>query len=133
MRHAMFKGLQVFALTLVWLLLNGAAQAATVTAKLDRSTAVVGETVTLTLQTDDTNQSLETDLSALYADFDVLDQRSETQMSIVNGARSATVRLVVTLEPKRAGNLEVPALSFRGATSQPLVLTVREVPKTAPG
>jgi len=127
----MFKSFQVFALAL--LMLYGTAQAATVTAKLDRNTAVVGETVTLVLQTDNTNQSLDVDLSVLQADFDLLDQRSETQMSIVNGARTAAVRLVITLEPKRPGNLQIPALSFKGATSQPLTLSVREAPKTAPG
>ena len=58
------------------------AQAAPVTAKLDRSSAVVGETVTLILQTNDTDQSLDTDLSALQGDFDVLNRRSETQMSL---------------------------------------------------
>ena len=129
----MSKSLQIFTLALALLVLHGVAQAATVTARLDRSTAVVGETVTLTLQTDNTNQSLDTDLSGLQMDFDVLDQRSETQMSIVNGARSASVRLVIILEPKHAGNLEIPALNFKGATSQPLTLNVREAPKIAPG
>lgn len=129
----MFKSFQVFTLALALLVFYAAAQAATVTARLDRTTAVVGETVTLTLQTDNPNQSLDTDLSGLQANFDVLDQRSETQMSIVNGARSASVRMVITLEPKHAGNLEIPALNFKGATSQPLMLHVREAPKPAPG
>ena len=88
-----------------------------VTAKLDRSSAVVGETVTLVLQTSDTDQSLDTDLSVLQADFDVLNRRSETQMSFVNGRQTASVRLVITLEPKREGNLLIPALKFPGASS----------------
>lgn len=127
----MYKSFQIIAVAL--LMLHGTALAAPVTAKLDRSSAVVGETVTLILQTTDTNQSLETDLSVLQNDFDILDQRSETQMSIVNNARSASVRQVITLEPKRAGNLIIPALQFKGATSQALAMTVREAPKTAPG
>jgi hypothetical protein len=109
------------------------AQAAQVTAKLDRSSAVVGETVTLILQTSDTDQSLDTDLSALQADFDVLNRRSETQMSFVNGRQTASVRLVVTIEPKRAGNLIIPALKFPGATSTPLLLKVAQAPVLAPG
>lgn len=110
-----------------------AAQAAQVTAKLDRGSAVVGETVTLILQTSDTDQSLDTDLSALQADFDVLNRRSETQMSFVNGRQTASVRLVVTIEPKRAGNLIIPALKFPGATSTPLLLKVAQAPVLAPG
>ncbi|MBT8072847.1 MAG: hypothetical protein HKP21_03975, partial [Xanthomonadales bacterium] len=121
------------ALTVILMMVFSAAQAAPVTAKLDRSSAVVGETVTLILQTTDTDQSLDVDLSVLEADFDVLNRRSETQMSFVNGRQSASVRLVVTLEPKRAGQLEIPALKFPGATSSPLVLNVSAAPQLAPG
>ncbi len=129
----MIRQIQVLGLTGALLLLCSVAQAATVTAKLDRSQAVVGETVTLILQTDDTGQSLNTDLTALEADFDVLDQRSETQMSIVNGRRAAFVRKVVTLEPKHSGRLAIPALQFPGASSVPLVLNVSAAPTPAPG
>jgi hypothetical protein len=109
------------------------AQAAPVTAKLDRSNAIVGETVTLILETNDTDQSLETDLSVLQADFDVLNRRAETQMSFVNGRQTASVRVVITLEPRRAGDLLIPALQFPGAQSQTLRLKVAAAPALAPG
>lgn len=121
------------ALGLVLLMAFSAAQAAAVSAKLDRSSAVVGETVTLVLQTNDTNQSLDTDLSVLQKDFDVLNQRSETQMSFVNGRQTASVRVVITLEPKHAGNLLIPALQFPGVRSAPTYLKVSEAPALAPG
>ena len=128
-----FKQAQRFVLVVILLLAVSVAQAAPVTAKLDRSSAVVGETVTLILQTSDANQSLDTDLSALHTDFDVLNQRSETQMSFVNGRQTASVRLVVTLEPKHAGNLMIPALKFPSVTSAPVYLKVTEAPVLAPG
>ncbi|GMR14721.1 MAG: BatD family protein [Gammaproteobacteria bacterium] len=128
----MIKNLQVFGVAGV-LLLSSVAHAAAVTARLDRSNAVVGETVTLILQTDDTDQSLDTDLAALESDFDILDRRSETQMSFVNGRKTAYVRLVITLEPKRAGNLRIPALKFPGASSAPLTLKVSAAPALATG
>ena len=115
------------------LMVCSVAQAALVSAKLDRNNAVVGETVTLILQTDDTDQSLDTDLSALNSDFEVLDRRSETQMSFVNGRRTAYVRLVITLEPKHTGNLKIPALKFPGASSPPLALKVSAAPAVAVG
>lgn len=121
------------ALAVSLLLVFSVAQAAPVTAKLDRSSAVVGETVTLVLQTSDTDQSLDTDLSVLQADFDVLNQRSETQMSFVNGRQTASVRLVITLEPKHQGKLLIPALQFPGASSPPVYLTVSAAPVPAPG
>ena len=122
-----------FFLAVSLLMAFSVAQAAPVTAKLDRSSAVVGETVTLILQTTDTNQSMDTDLTVLQTDFDVLNQRSETQMSFVNGRQTASVRLVITLEPKKEGNLTIPALKFPGASSSPLVLKVAAAPALAPG
>lgn len=122
-----------FALAVVLLMVCSVASAAPVTASLDRSSAVVGETVTLTLQTSDTDQSLDTDLSVLQADFDVLNRRSETQMSFINGRQTASVRLVITLEPKHQGNLLIPALQFPGAKSAPVYLKVSAAPALAPG
>jgi len=110
------------------------ALAAGITAKLDRNSAVVGETVTLVLETDDTNQGLDTDFSVLNADFDVLNRRSETQMSFVNGTQTASVRLVITLEPRHEGELRIPAMKFPGGvSSNPLVLKVTAAPALAPG
>lgn len=120
-------------LVVILSMLPSLALAAGVTAKLDRSNAVVGETVTLVLQTSDADQNLDTDLSVLQADFDILNRRTETQMSFVNGRQTASVRLVITLEPRRAGNLVIPALKFKGASSNPVVLKVSEAPALAPG
>ncbi len=100
--------------------------AAAVQLQLDRNRITEGETVTLTFVTDDPKQSLETDFSRLEKDFEILDRRSETQLSIVNGRQAAVVRLLLTLEPRRAGELTIPAFEFgniahaaRGAASRP--------------
>ena len=127
------KWVSSLVLAVVLLLVYSLAQAAEVTAKLDRSSAVVGETVTLILETSNTNQSLDADFSDLQADFNVLNRRSETQMSFVNGTQTASVRLVITLEPKREGDLSIPALKFPGASSNPLILKVTAAPTLAPG
>lgn len=111
-----------------------AVHAAEITAELDRDRIVEGETVTLVIQTDDPKQSLETNLDALDANFHIVDQRSETQMSIVNGRQSATVRLLLTLEPKRSGQLTIPSLQFRGGNrTAPKLLSVEKSPELAPG
>jgi len=127
------KQLGILVLVVAFLLICSLAQAAGVTAKLDRNSAVVGETVTLVLETSDTNQSLDSDFSVLQTDFDVLNRRSETQMSFVNGTQTASVRLVITLEPRREGDLLIPALKFPGASSNPLTLKVSAAPTLAPG
>ena len=109
------------------------AQAANITAQLDRDHIVKGETVTLIIQTDDPQQRLESDFGALAEDFELLDQRSETQMSIVNGSQSALVRLMVTLEPRKTGALTVPPLHFGSVTTSPLTVTVDAAPEPKPG
>jgi hypothetical protein len=112
----------------------GVAQAAEVSARLDRNEVVLGETITLTLETRDPQQSLATDLGGLQKDFAVLDQRSETQMSIVNGQQTALVRQRIVLEPLSAGRLVVPSMRFDGgAATPPLEVSVALAPELAPG
>lgn len=126
-----FRGMVLTIVALViW---TGLASAAGVTARVDRNEVVEGETVTLVLQTDDPKQSLQADLSGIEKDFLILDQRSESQMSIVNGQQAATIRLLVTLEPRRAGELIIPALSLEGARTSPIRIKVEPAPELAPG
>jgi hypothetical protein len=121
------------ALGWILLLLCASAPAAVINAQLDRDRIVQGETVTLIIQTDDPQQNLDGDFSELEADFELLDRRSETQMSIVNGQQSAVVRLLLTLEPRRTGLLTIPPLHIGATTTTALALTVDAAPAAAPG
>jgi hypothetical protein len=109
------------------------ASAQQVTASIDRNRIVQGETVTLVLETGDPKQSLEADLAPLEPDFAVLDRRSETQMSIVNGRQSAEVRMVMVLEPRRSGDLVIPSLSIGNTKTQALPIRVDPAPEPEPG
>jgi hypothetical protein len=121
-------------LLIVFLLLSPLlASAAEVSARLDRNRIVQGETVTLILETSDPKQSLDANLAGLESDFAVLDRRSETQMSIVNGRQSAEVRTMIVLEPKRSGNLTIPSLSVGGAATLPIAIRVDPAPEPEPG
>jgi len=115
------------------LLVLAAPATADVQLQLDRNRVTEGETVTLTFVTDDARQSLEADFSALENDFEILDRRSETQLSIVNGRQTALVRLLLTVEPRRPGELEIPAIDFGNSSTRPLVLRVDAAPQLAPG
>lgn len=99
------------------------ATAAEVRAVLDRDKVQLGETVTLNLQVEGGSVGTP-DLSALSADFDVLGTSSNTSVSIVNGRRTAEFTYGIALRPKRAGHLQIPALSFAGGTTAPLQLDV---------
>ena len=109
------------------------AGAAEISAQLDRNRIVEGETVRLVIQTDDPQQNLDGDFSVLEADFALLDRRTETQMSIMNGRQSAVVRLILTLEPRRSGELTLPALRFGNLSTAPQQLTVDAAPTPQPG
>lgn len=122
------------AVTMLTLAVSAMAQAtAAVTARVDRNSLVEGETLTLVLQTNNTRQSLEADLSPLESSFVLLDQRSETQMSIVNGQQSAVIRKMITLEPRRTGRITIPSLDVGGVRTEPLVINVDPAPEPAPG
>lgn len=132
MNHMMNRW--TFALTLTAALLAVAPMTfAAVQLELDRMRVTEGETVTLTFRTDDARQSLEADFSALEQDFVILDRRSETQLSIVNGRQAAVVRLLLTVEPRRSGELTIPSLDFGGSRTEPRVLTVEPAPELEPG
>lgn len=123
----------VIALIVAASLAFAASALAQVTARVDRDRLVEGETLSLVLQTNDTRQSLEADFSALEGDFMVLDQRSETQMSIVNGQQSAVMRKMITLEPLRSGRLVIPSLKVGNHQTDPISVTVEAAPEPTPG
>lgn len=106
---------------------------AAIQAQLDRSRVTEGETVTLTITTDDAQQSLETDFSVLEKDFSILDRRSETQLSIVNGRQAAIVRQIITLEPRSAGTFLIPQLRFGPEATQAIGVQVEPAPELEPG
>lgn len=107
------------------LILPLAAQAATVSATLDRHTVSLGDTVTLNLRVAGGGFTSLPDLSPLQADFEVLGQSQSSNLSIVNGRRSSELVIGVVLRPRRVGALTIPALTVAGAQTAPLSITVR--------
>ncbi|MEE4217657.1 MAG: BatD family protein [Xanthomonadales bacterium] len=106
---------------------------AAVELQLDRDRVMVGETVTLTFVTDNPRQNLETDFSVLEGDFEILDRRSETRVSIVNGRQTSLVRLLLTVEPRHDGDIQVPAFQFGKESTAPVMLRVDPAPDLEPG
>lgn len=98
-----------------------AAQAAT-RAWLDRNQVALGESVTLSIETDQVAAA--PDFSPLRGDFDLSGQSSSSQMQMVNGAVTAKTTYVVNLAPRRAGTLAIPALLIGSQRSPPLALVV---------
>lgn len=99
---------------------------AQVQARLDRNPVDLGESVTLTL--DNLPAGVTPDLTPLMVDFDLLDQSTSRSLVYSNGVSRSAVVFRIALAPKRAGNLQVPALTVGQQRSAAIALTVRPAP-----
>jgi hypothetical protein len=91
---------------------------------LDRDVVSADESFTVTF-TADADQSVEPDFSPLERDFEIVGRSSQTTMQIINGRAESGQSWELTLIPKRAGKLEIPAISFGGEQSTAQTLEVR--------
>ena len=113
-----------FCSALTWLLLAawaGSAQAAT-SVSLDRSQIALGETVTLSIDSDKFDAA--PDLSPLMADFSIEGQSVNRSMRRNNGSAQATTTYVLQLAPKREGALVIPAIQLGSDLTTPIPLRV---------
>ena len=114
------------ALLLPLLLCTATAQAAELTASVDRSRLNSGETVELTLETSDVTQFGKPDLTPLEPLFDVRGTRQVNQLNTLNGDSRATTRWIITLLPKENGSVVIPPLQLGEVQSQPITVQVVE-------
>lgn len=109
------------------LLLTGlASQAAELQARVDRSALAVGEIVELTLESDDPALFGRPDLTSLEEQFEVLDTRLLTRQDDDGEPGDLSSRLVIGLQPRVAGQLQIPSLQIGEARSPAIVLQVSE-------
>ncbi|WP_097462428.1 BatD family protein [Mangrovitalea sediminis] len=64
------------------------------------------------------------DLGDLEQNFDIVNQGQNYNVQTINGQVNANVDWTFVLAPKRTGVLTIPALSYKGATSDPIKITV---------
>jgi hypothetical protein len=113
---------------LVLFVAMGAAHA-NVQASLDRDHVALGDSVTLTIASDDRNAQPQ--LLPLRQDFDVRGTSTSSSVSIVNGNMKSSAQWMVTLVPKHAGALVVPALAVGNDSTQALHVDVSDAPLAA--
>ncbi|GGK37322.1 Oxygen tolerance [Pseudomonas koreensis] len=114
------------ALLLPLLICTATAHAAELTASVDRSRLNSGETVELTLETNDVTQFGKPDLTPLDPLFEVRGTRQVNQLNTLSGDNRATTRWIITLLPKENGSVVIPALQLGDVQSQPITLQVVE-------
>jgi len=104
-----------------------------VTAYFDRPQVYEGDSVALVIELEGLQSGLQPDLAPLNEDFDVGGTGVSTETRIINGRRSDTTRLSVTLTPKGIGTLTVPPLTIGDRQTEPLSLQVDPVPEAGIG
>jgi hypothetical protein len=104
-------------------MLAGSPANAALRAWVENTQIAAGDTVELTL-THDGQTSSQADLTPLKQDFDIVGRSTSTRLQITNGSASATTELHLSLAPKHAGQLTVPAISWGADRSAPLSLVV---------
>lgn len=113
-------------LLLTLALLTGHAHAANLVASVDRSRLNSGETVELTVESNDVTLFGKPDLSPLDAQFEVSGTRQINQLTTLGGDNHATTRWIITLLPKENGSVVIPPLKVGDYTTQPITLQVVE-------
>jgi len=111
--------------TLCLVLFSYAAQAANITASLDRNPAMLDESFRLVLEADDSVDG-DPDFSVLKKDFEILGQSQSTNMTFVNGSLSRKGVWNLALIAKKSGTLTIPSVPFGKDRSPALRIVVKE-------
>lgn len=112
------------AIILVFISLTGAAQAASITATVDRPEVYEGESLRFTLEVRGSVDG-RPDFSPLQKDFDVLGRNKSSSMQFINGRMSSKVQWILDLMPKHKGDIRIPPISFGNDQSNEVNITVK--------
>jgi hypothetical protein len=91
-------------------------------ATVDRNPVAVGESFTLSLQSD--GNSAEPDLAPLGRDFEIFGRSQGSSIQIINGRISRSTQWQISLAAKHEGQIVIPAITAGGESSQPITLKV---------
>src|SRR5690606_9890219 len=99
---------------------------ANVSASLDRQQMYANETVTLTIESDDSHIFSSPDVSALESAFIIQNQSKSSQSSCINGKSQSSTTWSYVLKPNHAGDLTIPAIKVGKQQTQALSLMVKQ-------
>jgi hypothetical protein len=120
----------VFLLCLLWAVMAQALP--TLQASVDRTRLEAGETLELTLESQDVTQFGKPDLRALESDFEVRGTRQLNSLHTLDGETRASTRWIITLLPRRSGSLRIPELQLGQSHSQAIDLQVLQADSSRP-
>jgi hypothetical protein len=114
----------LYILLLSLLALNASAQS--LTASVDRTRLNAGESVELTLESDDATLFGKPDLQPLNELFEVLGTRQVNRLTSGSNGAQASTRWIITLQPKHNGYVVIPPLSLGELKSEPITLHIQQ-------
>ncbi|WP_415895484.1 BatD family protein [Neptuniibacter sp. PT34_22] len=120
----MVNGIKLF--TAATLILFSQLVMAAISSEIDRNRIEQGESFRLILKIT-ANEANQVDLEPLHKDFQILGRSHQSSTTFQNGSLKSTTKLVLTLFPKRAGQLTIPALELEGEKSKEHSIEVVEV------
>ncbi len=126
-------GRQFAALALLILGLLGSQAQAALTAAADRTQIALGDTLRLEVTATEGEDLNAISLIGLDQDFEILQRSSSSSVNVINGKRSARDQLILTLTPRRTGQLTIPTLTDGNAKTQALTIKVDEAPSAPSG
>ena len=108
------------------LLVTSSVSAASFSATVDRTQLNAGESIELTLESDDTSYFAAPDLTPLKPFFELLASKQVNRFSTTAGQARPISQWILTLLPKQSGFLVIPPLSLGALQSAPINLHVKE-------
>lgn len=108
---------------LLTLVTIASAFAADLTARVNTDTVIEGDSFQLILSTQGA-AAASPNLTPLNADFEVLGTSQNTSINMVNGNITRSAQWVITLSPKKSGQLTIPPIEAGQASSQALTINV---------
>ncbi len=121
-------GKYIGALVLLACVFSTASTLAAVTASVDRDRVAMGDTVRLTITATENEETSNTDLRPLLADFEVLQRSTSSNTSIVNGRRTHTRQILIDISPRREGTLKIPPMRVGNTNTNMLLIAVAPAP-----
>jgi hypothetical protein len=110
---------------IVFWLAGSGVMAADITASISRDGLARNETLQLVLEMSGESDA-PPDVSPLYQDFEILWRSQSQSTRVINGNVQHRASLTLTLRPKRAGQLEIPAIAFDRVATDPIPIEVNE-------
>jgi len=114
-------------IALLLCMVSVSSNASALSATVDRSTVSANETLTLQVRYTGQTQG-QPDFNALNRDFEIVNQSSGNQYSVINGKVEAFTEWTLVLFPKKEGKLVIPSFKIAGEFSDAIVINV--IPET---